>query len=73
MAFSSGDLTKLAAKALAANVISANAEKQWYEASLVNNTVVDSGSVWSQMGELRELSASNSAGCIYNALESPER
>ncbi len=72
MAFSSGDLTKLAAKALAANVISANAEKQWYEASLVNNTVVDAGSVWSQMGELRELSASNIAGCISNAFANPE-
>ncbi|MCP4986970.1 MAG: hypothetical protein GY928_13245, partial [Colwellia sp.] len=72
MAFSSGDLTKLAAKALAANVISSNHNKQWYEASLVNNTVVDSGSVWSQMNELRMLSGANIAACITNAFANPE-
>ncbi len=72
MAFSSGDLTKLAAKALAANVMSSNHNKQWYEASLVNNTVVDAGSVWSQMTELRSLSASNISGCVSNAFANPE-
>ncbi len=72
MAFSSGDLTKLAAKALAANVISSNHNKQWYEASLVNNTVVDSGSVWAQMTELRALSAPNIAGCVSKAFDNPE-
>ncbi len=71
MAFSASDLTKLSAKVLAANVVSSNPNKQWYEASLVNNTVVDSASVWTQMTELRALHASNITECVSNAYANP--
>ncbi|CAM0042812.1 hypothetical protein VPHK406_0024 [Vibrio phage K406] len=72
MAFTQGDLTKLASKVLAAGVVSSENAKQWYEASLANNTIVDSGSVWSDMSSLKLLYANNVREACQRAFDNPE-
>ncbi len=72
MAFNQSDLTKLSAKVLAANVISSNPSKQWYEASLANNNTVDPASVWVEMKDVRELHGANIAACVANAIANPK-
>lgn len=67
MAFTQSELTKLSAKVLAAGVVSSENNKQYYEASLANQTVVDDKSVWSQMSELQALYANNVGEACSNA------
>jgi hypothetical protein len=69
MAFTSSELTKLAAKVLAAGVVSGENNKQYYEASLANTVSVDDKSVWSQMSDLQDLPANNIAQACQNAFD----
>ena len=72
MAFTQSDLVKLSAKVLAAQVVSSENNKQWFEATLPSNTIVDAQSVWSEMSSLKALYSANVRESCQKAFDNPD-